>query len=112
MARKQRNDWFTGETIKHLTKDEAERFFRAVGDRKDQALFLTIYRYGLRVSEGLRLRWEDIDFDRLRVRIQRLKGGYGAECPLSQDVRKCLRYLRRRSTSPWVFEGRDVISYL
>ena len=53
------------ETIKFLTFDELKRLFntiKAEGNKRDRALFLLGYRYGLRASEVGRLYKADVDF--------------------------------------------------
>jgi len=95
--------------IKYLQKDQIERLFSSIKDRRDRALFAVIYYYGLRVSEATLMKLEDIDFTRGRIYIRRVKGGIGGERPLFKVVAKALRaYLKARCPSgDALFTGRQ-----
>lgn len=92
---------------KYMTQEEVRRFLGKVKSKRDRALFLTIYKYGLRVGEASRLNFGHVDFDRDRLYIERLKGGISGERPLAADVKRVLRaYLReRRHNSEALFTG-------
>ena len=62
-------------TIKYLTQEEVARLFTKIKDKRDRAMFNVVYKYGLRASEVGLLKIDDIDLDRRRVKIYRLKGG-------------------------------------
>jgi integrase len=66
---------------KYLTQDELERFFAVIRFVRDRALFALIYHYGLRVDEATMLTLEDVDLKNHRVRLRRLKNGFGPLCP-------------------------------
>ena len=74
-------------TREHLTEREVERLIEAARDNRyghrDATMLLLAFRHGLRVSELVDLRWEQID----------LKGGV-------LHVRKVNRVVRRRILSP------------
>ncbi|MBI3799370.1 MAG: tyrosine-type recombinase/integrase [Deltaproteobacteria bacterium] len=61
------------ETITHLTQDEMRSLLDAITSKRDYALFLIAYRHGLRSSEMGLLQKTDIDFERGRITIHRLK---------------------------------------
>jgi integrase/recombinase XerD len=96
-------------TIKYLSQEQVSRFFAVIADPRDRALFATIYHYGLRVSEATLLRLDDVDLERLRIRIQRLKSGLGGERPLLSNTAQLIRdYLPvRQATSSALFTGRQ-----
>ncbi len=48
---------------------ETERALRAAEDRQDAAIYLTAALSGLRRSELLALRWEDVDFEQSSIRV-------------------------------------------
>lgn len=72
-------------------------------------MFATVYHYGLRVSEATLLRLEDVDLERGRIRIQRLKSGRGGERPLFSNTAQLIRaYLPvRLPTGTALFTGRQ-----
>ena len=94
---------------RYLTQLEVRAFFRAIDNPRDRALFALIYHYGLRVGEVALLRREDVDLERGRIVIKRLKGGAWTEQPLFSSTAGLLgRFLRSDTTAPDspLFSGR------
>ena len=62
-------------------------------------------RHGLRASELVDLRWEQVDFNRAALHVRRAKQGTPSVHPLSGSELRALRRLRRDSddASPFVF---------
>lgn len=57
-----------------LSREEVQRLFAVVKNIKHKALLMTAYDAGLRLSEILNLRIEDIDSQRMVIRIRQAKG--------------------------------------
>ena len=76
---------------RYLTQTEVAAFFRGIVDVRDRALFALIYHYGLRVSEVALLERRDIDLERNRVVVKRVKNGYWMERPLFASTDAQLR---------------------
>jgi type 1 fimbriae regulatory protein FimB len=72
---------------------------------RDHLILLMTYRHGLRVSETIGLRRDELDLDRARLWVRRLKGGLSVEQPIAGDeLRAIKRYLSTRAdTLPWLF---------
>jgi len=94
--------------LAYLTQDEVRRLPAAASrSPRDRAVFLLMYRHGLRVSEVEMLRHSDLE--RGRIAVRRLKNGEGGEHPLASDeVRALHRYLRtRRDSDDALFRSRS-----
>jgi integrase len=76
---------------------EIEKVLKASGQvgrhgARDRTLILLAYRHGLRVSELVTMRWEQIDFKAGLVHVSRLKNGLASTHP-SGEVQKLLEGL-------------------
>lgn len=87
-----------------LSPQEVRRLLEAVADPQHRAILTTIYAAGLRVGEATQLRVEDIDSQRMVVRVRQGKGQkdrYALLTPsLLQELR---RYWRARRPRDWLF---------
>ncbi len=72
---------------------------------RDHLILLAMYRHGLRVSEAVGLRRDEVDLDRARLWVRRLKNGLSVEQPIAGDELRALRrYLAtRKDALPWLF---------
>jgi site-specific recombinase XerD len=72
---------------------------------RDHLLLMMTYRHGLRVSETVSLRRDEVDLDQARLWVRRLKNGLAVEQPIAGDeLRAIKRYLATRSDRlPWLF---------
>jgi integrase len=90
----------------YLTEREVERLIEAAeqnrsGHRDATAILVA---YGLRASEMVVLRWDDIDLTTGRLHVRRAKGGDASVHPISARESRALRKLLREATiSPYVF---------
>jgi site-specific recombinase XerD len=74
-----------------LSPDEVARFFAAVTNIKHRALLMTAYAGGLRVSEVAHLHVEDIDSERMVIRVRQGKGRKDRYVMLSPRLLEMLR---------------------
>jgi integrase len=93
---------------KHLTPSEVERLIEAAkanrSGLRDATILLLTFRHGLRASEAIDLRWDQIDFDGAVLHVRRTKGGTPSTHPLTGRELRALRRLQREETaSAFVF---------
>jgi type 1 fimbriae regulatory protein FimE len=62
---------------------------------RDDTLILMMFRHGLRVSEAIALRWEQVDLRQGLLHVRRLKQGIPATHPLRGVQLRALRQLQR-----------------
>ena len=111
--------------VRYLTEAQVEALRRAVKDtsrnpHRDATLILVAYRHGLRVSELIDIRWDDVHLDRAEIYVRRLKRSKSSMQPIEGDELRALRRLRRENpTSPFVFVSelrgplsRDAVQYM
>lgn len=85
----------------YLTADEVESLITAakrIGRNRlrDATLILVAYRHGLRVSELIDLRWDQVDLKHQLLHVRRLKNGTPSIHPLGKKESRNLRHLRDR----------------
>jgi site-specific recombinase XerD len=91
-----------------LSEEEVTRFFGAVSHPRNRVALLTIYAAGLRVSEVLGLKPDDIDSDRMLIHVQQGKGRKDRMVMLSPTLLEELRsYIRWARPYHWLFPGPD-----
>jgi type 1 fimbriae regulatory protein FimB/type 1 fimbriae regulatory protein FimE len=71
---------------------------------RDSTMILVAYRHGLRVSELVGLRWDQVDFANARLHVLRAKNGLSSVHPLMDDELNALLKLKGRlDGSEYVF---------
>lgn len=97
-------------TREYLTPGEVERLVAAAGSTgrhggRDKALLTLMYRHGLRVTEAVSSRWEQVDLKAGLLHVHRLKNGVPSTHPLRGPELRALRQLRREwPDSPYLFQ--------
>src|SRR6516165_6139652 len=96
-------------TREYLTDAEVERLTEAAKanryGHRDATMITVAYRHGLRASELVDLRWDQIDLEAANLHVRRVKKGSPATHPIRGDELRALRRLQREQTpkSPFVF---------
>ena len=89
-----------------LSRAEVQRLFAVITNLKQRALFMVAYDAGLRLSELLSLRVEDIDSQRMVIRIRQGKGKKDRYARLTPGLLQLLRqYWRAYRPQSWLFPG-------
>ena len=96
-------------TREYLTPDEVERLIKAAGklgrhSHRDATLLLVIYRHGLRVSELVGLKREQVDLKNKLLHVTRRKNGIPTTHPLSgRELRALRKVIRDYEDNRYVF---------
>lgn len=83
----------------HLTQDELDSLLSALKanrhGHRDHMVALVTFLHGLRVSELIDLRWDDIDWRKGTIQIRRLKGSIDGVHYMERDEATGLKRLQR-----------------
>jgi integrase len=96
-------------TREHLTEAEVERLMKAAQrnryGHRDATMILVAYRHGLRASELVDARWDQVDMRTATLHVRRVKQGTPSTHPILGDELRVLRRLRREQDpkSPFFF---------
>ena len=98
-----------GREREYLTESELDALLdaaKATGRNgfRDYVMLMVAYRHGLRVGELVNLKWQQIDFNRAELHVNRLKHGASSVQPLyGVEVRALRRLKRECPDSSFVF---------
>jgi len=96
-------------TREYLTEAEVQRLIKAVTanrwGHRDATMILMAFRHGLRASELVDLRWDQVEFGRAVLHVRRVKQGTPSTHPILGDELRALRRLKReqKPKSAFVF---------
>lgn len=94
-----------------LSKQEIILVYNQIDNIKYKTIFLTLYGTGLRISEALSLRIQDIDSKRMIITVKNGKGGKDRYVMLSDKLLHSLReYYKTLKIKPktYLFTGYDI----
>lgn len=95
-----------------LSKEEIGAMLKATTNLKHKCLIALIYSCGLRRSEAINLKLEDIDSKRMMIKICGAKGKKDRYVQLSIGVLDLLRaYYKKEKPAKWLFEGQNGEKY-
>lgn len=88
-----------------LSREEVERILAVTHNLKMRAVMELAYGGGLRLSEALHLKQEDIDSQAMLIRIKKGKGGKDRNVMLAKNLLETLRayWKKERPRRPWLF---------
>ncbi len=101
----------TSRSREHLTPDEMNRLMKAANasgrhGSRDYTLLMVMYRHGLRVTEAVSMRWDQVDMKTGMLHVNRLKNGLPSTHPLRGPEIRRLRQLKREwPDSPYLFNS-------
>lgn len=89
-----------------LSQEEVIKILKMIENDKHRAILCLVYSSGLRVSEVVRLKTEDIDSSRMMIHIRQAKGKKDRYVILSEVALQELRkYIKKYPTNDWLFPG-------
>jgi len=91
----------------YLTSAEVARLQEVAKENRwghrDSTMILVAYRHGLRASELVDLRWEQVDFASANMHVRRAKKGSPSVHPIQGDELRALRRLHREQEPDSLF---------
>ncbi len=93
----------------YLAPAEVDRLITAAGKlgrhgHRDATMVLVAYRHGLRVSELVSLRWDQVDLKQGLLHVRRRKNGIPSTHPLyGPEIRALRKLANAKAESPYVF---------
>lgn len=95
-----------------LSKDEVQRMFDVCVNVKHKVIMALLYSCGLRVSELINLKWENIDRSRMIINIIQGKGNKDRQVMLSSTIVPLLeKYWYQYKSKVYVLNGQFTLQY-
>ena len=95
-----------------LSKEDVGAMLKATKNSKHQCIIALIYSCGLRRSELINLRLEDVDSKRMMIKLRGAKGKKDRYVQLAKTSLNLLKtYYKKEQPTTWVFEGNDGKQY-
>jgi site-specific recombinase XerD len=89
-----------------LAREEVKKLLAAVPNLKHRVILMAAYSGGLRVNEAVHLKIEDIDSQRMMIRVEQGKGKKDRYTLLSKTLLENLRlYYKAHRPKKWLFPG-------
>jgi site-specific recombinase XerD len=89
-----------------LSQNDIPRILQSVNNEKHRAILTLTYSAGLRISEVVHLKIEDIDGERMLIHVRQGKGRNARYTILSREALKVLRnYIKAYRPKTWLFPG-------
>lgn len=95
-----------------LSQQEIQAMFNACINTKHKVILALLYSCGLRVSELINLKWENIDRSRMIINVLQAKGNKDRQVMLSPSIIPILEsYYREYKPKEYVLNGQFEIQY-
>lgn len=95
-----------------LSKEEIGKMLNVTTNLKHKSIIALIYSCGLRRSEAINLKLEDIDSKRMMIKIRGAKGKKDRYVQLAKSILNLLRdYYKKDRPEVWIFEGSKGMQY-
>lgn len=96
-----------------LSQQEVFSILYSIQNEKHRALLFMVYSAGLRVSEVVNLKIEDVDSDRMLIHIRQGKGRKDRYTMLSEVALDALRsYAKKYTPRYWLFPGDNIDKHI
>lgn len=96
-----------------LSKLEVKRILQSATNEKHKTILMLCYSAGLRVGEVVRLKVQNIDSDRMTIKVESSKGDKDRYTLLSEQALTQLRlYYKLYKPKLWLFESQDTKYHL
>lgn len=91
---------------KYLSREEIKMLLDCPKNSKHQVIISLLYGCGLRMSELLNLKWEDIDRHEMIIYVRNGKGGVDRSVMMAESLLKLLeKYYRHNKSETYVLNG-------
>lgn len=95
-----------------LSQEEVQRMFTACENLKHKVILALLYSCGLRVSELINLKWQNIDRSRMIINIIQAKGCKDRQVMLSEQLIPLLeKYYKEYKSKEYVLNGQTELQY-
>ena len=92
--------------IKFLEKEDLIRLVECCEEKFKPYVLISVHT-GLRLSEQMGLKWDDVDSKNNNVHVYRTKSGKMRTFKMNDDVRKVFQNIPRQADSPYIFCDKD-----
>jgi integrase/recombinase XerD len=95
-----------------LSQQEIQKMFDVCGNLKHKTILALLYSCGLRVSELINLKWQNIDRQRRVINVVNSKGNKDRQVMLDDDLIDLLiKYFRKYQPKNYVLNGQNCEKY-
>ena len=95
-----------------LSKEEVQSLFNQVYNLKHKTILVLIYSCGLRISELINLKINDIDTQRMLIQIRNSKGNKDRQVQLAEQIHQLIkRYNNEYNPKQFLFNGLNSYQY-